>query len=187
MIATLSRPVRRALALALLALPPLLVWQLAIAPWLDHRRAQQAAIEDMHDRAARYRRIAAEAPMLARRLDALRRAGDGGDGYVAESNETLAGAALQARLKAAIEAAGGTLASSQILPARSENGVRRLAVRVQAAQRQDQLAGLLAALAEARPAMAVDSIDVRVRRGGDPASPLLDSRINVSAFMRPAP
>lgn len=187
MTGTLSRPVRRTLAIALLILPPLAVWQLAVAPWLDHRRAQHAAVEDMHDRAARYRRIAAETPALERRLAALRQRGAATEGFVAESNETLAGAALQARLKTAIEAQGGTLSSSQILPARSENGIRRLVVRVQATQRQEQLAGMLAALAEARPALAVDAIEVRVRRGGDPAAPLLDTRLDVAAFMRPAP
>jgi general secretion pathway protein M len=186
MMATLSRPVRRVLALGLLIIPPLALYTLVIAPAIDAYWQGREEIEDMRHQSERYAQVARDAGELERRLTALRRATGGHDGYLAGENETLVGAALQLRVKTLIEESGGAVRSSQILPFRDETGVRRITVRLQSTQSTAGLAQALAALASDQSTLMVDQLDVRARPVAQQAAAgPLEVRLDVSGLMRP--
>jgi general secretion pathway protein M len=186
MIATLSRPVRRALGLGLLIIPPLALYALFVAPAIDSYWQRQEEIEDMRHRSERYTQIARDAGELERRLSTLRHAAGGNDGYLAGENETLVGAALQLRVKTLIEESGGVVRSSQILPFRDESGVKRITVRFQSAQTTAGLAQALAALASDQSTLMVDQLDARARPAAQQlAAEPLEIRLDISGFMRP--
>ncbi len=186
MMATLSRPVRRALGLGLLIIPPLAAYSLVVAPVTDSYWRRQEEIEDMRHRSERHAQIAQDAGALEQRLSALRRPAGSSDGYLAGDNETLVGAALQMRVKTVIEESGGAVRSSQILPFRDESGVRRITVRLQSTQTSTGLAQTLATLASDRSTLIVDQLDVRGRPvAQEAATAPLEVRLDVSGFMRP--
>lgn len=189
MIAALSTPVRRLVALSLLILLPGAAYVLLVAPLLEHYETQQLRISDLRDQAARYQRIAGEAPALERQLAALRQASRSADGYLVAANETLAGAQLQARLKSIVEQAGGSIRSSQPLPPRQDASLVRITVRVHATHRLDSLVQVVAAITGEAQVLTIDHMHVRARSAAantpssDAQAPL-DVRLDVSGFMR---
>jgi hypothetical protein len=189
MIATLSKPVRLALGLTLLIMPPGAMYAFVASPLLDTYRLRQEEIEDMRHRTGRYTQIAQGVRELEQQLAVLRRAGGDTDGYLDGANETLVGAALQSRVKAAVEDVGGDVRSSQILPGRDEASSRRITVRIHAMQTIDALARTLAGFATDRSVLLVDQLDVRARpvaqeTGGREPARLLEVRLDISGFMK---
>jgi Type II secretion system (T2SS), protein M subtype b len=163
---TLSRPVRRLLALALLALPPLLAWSLLLAPW---REARQALAERM-DRAlaveARAAALASRRPALEAEVAALRGALSGAAEGLAGGSHALAGAELQRRLREAAARHGGSVQSIETLPeGRAGEGMVGVRARLQA-----EPAGLRDLLAEletgGRALLQVQSLTLAGAGGG---------------------
>jgi general secretion pathway protein M len=113
-------------------------------------------------------------------------------GLIQGSNESLAAAELQERLKSTIETAHGELRSTQILPSRTEGRYRRVTIRAQAAAKIASLEHALYDLESAPPYLFLDNVEIRARpdqsgRAGAAEDPNLEIRLDLYGYMRATP
>lgn len=192
MMASLSARSRRAVAVGLLAAVLLALYSFVAAPLLasyDHNRRTAAQLREA---LGKYQEIGREIPDLQKRLEALHRQGATGAGYLEGQNEALAAAALQERLKSAVQQTGGRLNSIQVL-AKTGSGdhptAHRVAVRGQMQMSLGGLQRVLYALESGPPYLFIDNLDIRplVAARGAPAPEadgLLDVHFDVYGYMR---
>lgn len=173
--ASLSPRERRLVAvLILLALLALLVRGL-ILPIADGFAARAAAREQLAASYARNARLIGSAPRLARLAERQKR--DLAAFLMTAPTQAIAGDALQERLQAAIERAGGEYRAGETL-ARDPDQV---AVRVEARLTQAQLLACLAALENTPPWLAIDAIGISAVGALTSSTPgPMDIRLDVS-------
>lgn len=181
-----------AAALAAGALPPLIGWYDARAAEVARRAALERHLAD----------LAAATPKLRRAL-ALRRVPGAAPAILLPGNsDAIAGAALQSLVQTLAKAAGTSLASAEILPARPAGAWRRIGLRIAFTAPYPVLVGLMARLAEARPSLLIGGFALhanpvafrraarlnpgRPRAGPPAAAPLLSVRLTILAFRDPS-
>ena len=103
----------------------------------------------------------------------------------------MAAAALQERVKSVVTRSGGKLSSTQVLPADSEQGFKRIVVNVRMAVSIDALQRVLYELENDLPYLLTDNVIVLsrgARKRRQPTTPVnaLDVRFNLVGFMRDA-
>jgi general secretion pathway protein M len=185
----------RALAIALLAAAVACVYLLVFVPVGNAYRETADAIEQAEILLQRQRALAAQRPLLIARIEEEKERADAIAGYLQGPSDALAAAQLQDRLKAVVEAAGGELRSTRILPAEAVEaspGTRRAALQVQMIVTIDGLAEILYGLEAGQPYVLIDELSVRNqrerRRRGEPESePSLDVNLRLSGFVRATP
>ena len=185
----------RTLALVLLAAALAGGYLLVVVPVLDAYRATGEAIEQAETLLQRQWALAAQQPLLLARIDEEKEQADAIAGYLKGPSDALAAAELQDRLKAVVEAAGGELRSTRILPAEAVEaspGTRRAALQVEMVVSIGGLAEILYALEGGQPYVLINELVVRnqrERRGrNDPeAQPILDVNLQLSGFVRATP
>src|SRR5205085_229414 len=136
---------------------------LVINPLVTAYSDADQGVANAEDRLVRLRRIAAAKPTLERELEALRTQSASGQLALRAANSQLAAAEMQDRLKRLIEASGGTMKSTQVLPGRDEKGFRRVALRVTMDGDTEALQKIFYGVETATPLMFVDNIEVRSR------------------------
>jgi general secretion pathway protein M len=163
-----------AIFVALLALAAQYVW------------SQRAwAVDQLAEVEPRYARLlglrAADAQLDARLKQArtaLTRLGYGSDRDAAQIGNDL-----QQKVRSALQAAGMTVSSSQVLPVKTETKVDRVSV---AAQVEGPLNGLqvaLAALQAETPALSIDGLQVQAtNKTADSGIPIVSCRITVGVL-----
>ena len=182
----------RVLALVLLAAAVAGAWLLVVLPVLHAWHANGAAIEQAEALLQRQRALALQRPALLARIEEERQQADALAGYLQGPSDALAAAELQDRLKAVVEAAGGELRSTRIVPAEAVEaspGTRRTALQVQMVVTIDGLAAILYGLESGQPYVLIDELSVRNqrerRRRGEPETePALDVSLKLSGFVR---
>ncbi|HYD31123.1 MAG TPA: type II secretion system protein GspM [Azospirillaceae bacterium] len=135
----------------------------------------------------RYRRLAADRDTLAHQRDELVRRASTRGLYLQGTGDALAAAALQNQVKGIVARHGGTLQSTQILPAREEQGFQRIAVRSQMQVGIVALHRILHALEAGEPALFLDNVDIIARgaRGADSVTATdLDVRFDAYGYRR---
>ena len=158
-----------------------------VGPVILIHRHYDTAIEELSDRITRLRRIAAQAPELRRALDAMKER-DGRRFFLRNTAPNLAGAELQEAVKAAIEANGGRITTSQNTSPRDDGRFKHIGVNVQFFATTPALQKVLAALESQQPYLLVDNITVRplnAFRGFKPGpgmEPEVNVQLDVSAF-----
>lgn len=177
----------RWLALAITLGVAALVWVAAGLPllaWYGERAEQLATRE------ALARRMAA----LVATLPQLQRAAADGSGTVPElldgGTDAVAAAALQQRVQDMAASSGARLASMEVLPPQQKGPYREIGVRVALNAPWPVLVRLLGAVAEARPRMLVDDLQLRAApavvvvaaAGGRAPEAALDASLGVFAF-----
>ena len=158
--ARLSPGQSRALALGLALAVVAAIGAVLLAPALLLHRHYDAAIEAANDRLARYKRVAAQAPELARALDVLREK-NGRRFYLRNTAVNLASAELSELVKTAIEAAGGRITTSQNIAPRDEERFKQLGVNVQFFATTANLQKILATLESQEPLVTIQNLTVR--------------------------
>ena len=103
MMASLSARSRRAVAVGLLVAVLLALYSFVAAPLLASYDDDRRTAAQLREALGKYEEIGREIPDLQKRLEALRRQGATGAGYLEGQNEALAAAALQERLKSAVQ------------------------------------------------------------------------------------
>jgi general secretion pathway protein M len=184
----------RALALTLLGAVLIGAYVLVIAPVVELYRETDDAIETAEILLQRHRALAAQRSGLSARLDEEKEQAAAIAGYLEGPSDPLALAQLQDRVKGVVEAAGGELRSTQILPGQAVDaspGTRRATLRVQMVVAIDGLAEILYDLESGQPYVLIDELAVRSqrarRRGGGLEAPLLlDVSLELSGFVRAA-
>jgi len=130
-----------------------------------------------------YRRVAARAAALPQERAEIEAAADPAD-YLRGASDALAGAALQAHLAALVQAAGGTVASSQTLARQGTAGAAPVpvTVRLAASVGPAALRDLLHAVEAGRPRLLAERLTVRA---ADPAGTRLDLVVDVRGWRLP--
>lgn len=152
---------RRLAALALVALVAGLGWSLLAAPLLEHRAEHERTMAQSAALLERFRAAAAREPVLAAEVAALEAEAADRALYLEGDNDTVAGSALQARIRQVIERHGGAVRSMQLLNATTEDRFRRIGVQITASLGQPELALILYDIETEPPLLFVDSLSVR--------------------------
>jgi general secretion pathway protein M len=189
-------PLSRMLAIVLLGVALLGGHRLIVAPLLGAYQQGERDIEDARTLLQRYRALAEQRPRLAERLAEQEERAAAAAGYLEGPSDALAAAQLQDRVKSVVEAAGGELRSTQILPAEAlegDLGFRRTTIRVQIAVTIEGLASILYELETGQPYLLIDDVTVRQervrrRRRSEPESePILDVNLELFGYLRVEP
>ncbi len=131
--------------------------------WLARYQYYSGNLNTLQDQLHRYQRLLGARDQLADTLAAVRQDSSADGYYLNQAVPPLAATELQQRVSRAVQASGGSLSSSQILPAVEEQGFTRVAIRVQLTGDADTLQQTLHALESAQPMLFVDNVQVRSR------------------------
>lgn len=133
----------RWVALGLLAIALAVLYQLTLAPLWQRYRALAPAIAEQREQVQRYQRLAAQAPQLRARLQALRDDARFDDYLLPGNNSALAAAGLQQRLQNLAQELDGRVLSTRVLKAEQDGDFEQVSIN---ARIQIDLAGLQALL-----------------------------------------
>lgn len=162
MIGSEHRLARRGLAVFLLVLPVVLIWQILAAPLLERYLNAGTAIEQSAQLLARYRANASHKAQLMAASATRRQELAQVRGFIDGANQPLASSTLQTALRRIVEAQGGAVRVLTMLPPTKDAGYDRLTARLEVAVTADRLGDLLHGVeASASPSMAIDVLEVR--------------------------
>ncbi len=184
----------RVLALVLLVAAVFGAYSFVVDPILAAYRKVDESIARSHMLLQRYHDLAARRADLSERLARQEEALAEATGYLEGTSDALAAASLQDRVKDVVEAAGGTLRSTQILPAKEVEaapGVRRVALRLRLIVSIEALEEILYELETGQPYLFVGDLSIRNqkrrrRRNEADQEPLLDVGLEVFGYARAA-
>jgi hypothetical protein len=179
---TLKPEQSRALAVALLFVAVLLGLVLLLAPFLLLHRHYNDAIEAAQDRLDRYRRISAQAPELAKAVEAMR-ARQGRRFLLKNTAANLAGAELQELVRAAVENNGGRITTVQITTPREDGRFRQIGLNLQLFANTPNLQKILYAIETQQPYMVIDNLTVRPLNGFRGFRPAPGNEPEISVLM----
>jgi general secretion pathway protein M len=129
----------RRVALGLLVITIAGIYQLTLAPLWQRYQALAPAIAEQRQQLQRYQRLAAQAPQLQSRLQALRDDVRFDDYLLPGTNSALAAAALQQRLQDQAQQHSGRVLSTRVLKAEQVGDFEQVEIN---ARLQIDLAGL---------------------------------------------
>lgn len=188
-----SKLKHRIAAVSLLLLLVALVGLLVVQPLWQRYAANRAAIEDLEDKVARFESIAMRQASLEQELARTQRAMNLSILTLEADSATLAAADLQERVKAAVQDAGGSLTSTQILEAEKVDAFERVSVNVRMTGATPAVQKSLYALEHGRPLLVIDDMLIVSRRTtvrlgqGQQQQDWLDVRFKVSGYYQPEP
>ncbi len=131
--------------------------------WLGRYQMYQQVQLELQDRLQRYERLLASQAAIEAHLLHIRTQQADQDYYLPHTTPTLAATALQQQISQLIQNHGGSLASSQILPASEHERLVRVAVRVQWVGSAETLQRTLYELESAEPLLFIDNLQIRSR------------------------
>ncbi|MCZ6482698.1 MAG: type II secretion system protein GspM, partial [Alphaproteobacteria bacterium] len=186
---TLSPFLSRSLAVVLLLAAIGGIWSLIVEPVMTKYRLSAESMVQSEALIGRYLRIAKVRAPLEKQLATLKRRGPSTGGYLEGASDTLAAAKLQNRVKGVVDASGGEIKSSQILPPRVDAHHRANNIRVQLSADIASLQAIFHALESENTFLFLDNVDVRRkrarRRRNKPADDgRLTVRFDVSGYVR---
>jgi general secretion pathway protein M len=188
-----SSVLSRTVAVVLLGIAVLAVYQLIFAPLVIAYRDGERSIEQSKELLQRYEALAEQRSLLADRLAEQQERAASAAGYLTGPSDALAAAQLQDRVKSVVEAAGGELRSTQILPAtplEGDLGFRRTTLRVHFVVTIEGLETTLYDLETGQPYLIIGDVTIRQervrrRRRNDPErEPMLDVSLELFGYLR---
>jgi hypothetical protein len=184
MMQSVSLPLRRALALALLLSVMVLGWTLAIQPLIDVSRDRREEIAALSDQLAQLTTIIGRRPELQRRAASDESALDAEGGLWTEGSAAEVAAGMQDRLRKVVAGSNGRLRSTAVVSEALEHGFHRVTVHFAIEGVLETVQATLAAVQAARPAMFVDSVAIHATGvGGGHEPPALTMDLDVSGYM----
>lgn len=185
----MSRIYRKALALSLLLIVCIVSVELVAAPIWRAYRGNQETIAELRGYLARYQQVAATRAGSRRLLDRLAEQSQRETLTLSEQNLSRAAGALQENLKALLDAGGGKLMSTRMLPVIEEGPFYRLAAQVRLQADSETIGPVLYALESNFPYLFLDGLSVAARRArrarnGAVASIPLDVSVEVVTYLR---
>ncbi len=186
--------IHRVAAISLLILVIALVGVLALRPVWTRYAANRDLIADLEDKVARFESIATRQASLEQRLETVRRSINLSELALQAGSATLAAADLQEQVKAAVQAAGGSLTSTQILEPEKVSSFDRVSVNVRMTGTTPAVQESLYALESGQPVLVIEDLLVvtrrttvrSVNRRTAQQQDRLDVRFKVSAFYQRA-
>lgn len=122
-----------------------------------------AAIAATYERMLDFERIAAARPVLEAQLAELRGDMETVRVFLEGETDALIAAELQRQVSQAVERSGAAVNSLRILPAKMENGIQQVPVRVQFRGPIESVQAALHTFGEASPVLTVDNMSIRAR------------------------
>ena len=180
-----DRNVSRAAAIGLLALVlAVLYWGIA-EPIADHFAEGRESLATLKTAAQRYAKAADDLPQLRAHLAQLEQDRLVRVDFLEEANETLAAAAVQSRVKGAVQMSGGELHSMENVAIADPGTARKVAVRARLSIGLGGLSRVMTMLNETAPILFIASLDIRARenQGGAAASSELDVDVVLYGFL----
>lgn len=153
----------RLIALLLVLLVVLGGYWLFDRVWLGRHAYYADTLAQLQDRLERYNRLLGARDELSGALAQVRQDNSAEVYYLDRAAPPLAATDLQQRVSRAVQSGGGSLSSSQILPATDENGFTRIAIRVQLTGDAETLQKTLYTLETDQPMLFVDNLQIRSR------------------------
>jgi len=141
------------------------VLYLAVDQWLVGRyRYYQNSLERHQERLAQLERMAATREPVQQLIAKIQQDRNVTTQYLPQSAPALAAAELQQRIKAVVEAAGGTLQSTQALPPVEEGGAVKVAISAIMNGDTGSLLRVLHNLESQTPLLFVDNLELSARQ-----------------------
>jgi general secretion pathway protein M len=187
----ISLPIRRALAIAILIAGAWLLFLYVVQPTADLYSQAQTSIERYEAALGRAQNRERDLVDAETELAQLRKRQMTSGGFLEGTNESIAAARLQERLKSSLDAVKGELKSTQILPLREEADFRRVTVRAQISVGIGALQRTFYDLESSSPYLFLDNVIIRARtatpdRDKEPSDPVLDVSFDLAGYMRRA-
>ena len=135
-----------------------------LLPWWNKNLDYQKDAEDAADRIGRYQRLIQQQPVFREALAQLRTEHKKQGYFLAGSSEELAAAELQKRVKDVVGEAGGTLVSTQNIPATIRDLPGKVQIRVRLKGDTDALTKVLYELERQHPLLFVENLNIKSRR-----------------------
>lgn len=182
--ASLSAPVQRFLALAILAIVFVLGWQLVLSPLAGLARDREADIVSLASQLEHLNALAARRPGLDRQASLLQ-AQISSDGLWTGSSTAAVTVAIQEKLRPAVTAGNGRLKSTSEAGVTVVHGLRQVGLRLSVDGTVSTLQKLLEGVETASPALFVDSITATTSGVGPAADrpPVLSLELTVVGYM----
>jgi general secretion pathway protein M len=156
---------QRWLALGLLLFVFMLIIIVAIVPLVSTGLDYYQQKQELTFRLKRAKQIVARKQTVQEDIKNIKQQYQQQNYFNTQNTVALASADLQRFIKATISSAGGQLTSTQVLPSTSENGFKRISVKVRMAGDAEILRSVLYEIESSVPVMIVDQIDIRPVRG----------------------
>ncbi len=173
---------RRLLALALLAIPLVLVWLTAAGPAVSRLSDLQSQIQQERQLAGRLTASASE----AKDIEAAPAPPSMRNLAIEGASEPIRTAALQSQLAEIAGRNGLKPRSSRSLPVREKGGVRLLGVQIQLLATVDKLQTLILDIERHQPVLMISAMQVTpsvaTRGAGGDATRVVDARLDVVAM-----
>ncbi len=157
----LRPPFSRLAALAILVFFVAFLFVALVQPVQQAFEHRDQEIQQSLDLLQRFSGQDLETTSLERRRDFLKREAQNGVNLLRGANPSVAAASLQQFIRSAVQAERGTLRSVQILPAKAQEGYRKVTVRSQVDLNATGLRNILHRIESSRPLLFVDNIDIR--------------------------
>ncbi|MCK7491831.1 MAG: type II secretion system protein GspM [Comamonadaceae bacterium] len=135
---------------------------------IDRYSYYQTHLEQQQDRLEQLERMAASREPIQQLIAGILQDRNAAAQYLPQSAPPLAAAELQQRVKAVVEAAGGTLRSTQALPPAEEGSAVKVTVSASMTGDTESLQKILYELESQTPLLFLDNLDVTAR--GEPAA-----------------
>ncbi len=156
---------QRWLALGLLLFVFMLLIFVAIVPLVSTGLDYYQQKQELTFRLQRSKQIVARKQMVLEDIKSLKQQYQQQNYFSTQNTVALASADLQKFIKSTISSAGGQLTSTQVLPSTSENGFKRISIKVRMSGDAEILRSVLYEIESSAPVMIVDQLDIRPVRG----------------------
>jgi hypothetical protein len=185
----LSPEFRRVLAVLLLLLALAGGNELVVQPLLDLHRQLDTGWQEASLRLAHYQRAAARLEALEERRSQFEIAAAGPLPYITAESDSLVIAALQEAVRQTVESNGAELIGTRVLDGVSQEGFRRLGMRVTLAAALAPLQATLYALEAGATVHLIDDLSIQRRYDNTAtavadADPLLDVAFDIVVYRR---
>ena len=177
----------RLVALGILLIPAILVFEYVLSPLIDRYTALNSDIVELEQDIVRYRTLLTELPGLRSTIEDINTKRPLAPYLLDGDNQALAAASLQRRLQQTATRLGVRVISLRVQPPRLAGPLERIAVEARLQSSLDALHDLLIDIEAGTPTTFVDnmSISVRAARGRAESASYLDVGFTTYGFRTP--
>ncbi len=185
---TVSPPVSRLLALALLVAVIAVAWIVGVEPIRAAFDTQDARIESAGELLARYERALDDEAGLRAEIAELRKSDGSPDPFLKGESTQIIAASLQNQIQTLVAGEPGDIRSIQVLPETEEAGFEKIGLRVTLTAGIPAMQKIFYDIESSVPALFIDNLDVRTnvrrRRRNQEATNRMQIRFDVFGYRK---
>lgn len=169
-------------AVGILAIAVALTYVSVMSPLLESYRREQASVELLGSQIEQYRLRARELPALREVFKKWSESDEPEVAYLSAKNKALAAAQILGQVKDAVQAAGGTLSSTNFSNSQGQETTNRISLRAQMTVTSAGLQRAFHKLESTAPSLFIDNVLVAVQGGQQ-----INSRARKDSSAQPEP